>query len=258
MINITKVRFAQNREMPFIINREHGYPEYSFAHFTTGIDTKINNSIVSLPPHSCIIWKPSFPQYFSANGQSCHDWFHFTIEDDLIFDELGLTLNTWMFPKKWHFISEIIEELQEEFYSTKKQRERLMDLKVRELFTKLSRFPETSTDDNTSIKLRHIHNKMLGSLDHPWTVKELASEVSLSPSRFHALYRAKYGISPINDLVRSRIEMAKYEILSTDRSICEIAESLGYNNISHFSRQFKEQVGVSPVQFGKNNSHERN
>lgn len=249
MITITKICYAQHRETAFEINREQGYPEYSFAHFTTGILTKINGELVRMPPHSCILWRPKTPQYFTADGSSIHDWFHFTLADARLLE--GLPLDQWMFPKKWQFISDIVEELQEEFFSKKSQRAELMNLKARELFIKLSRFPENTSDDTVAGQLRRVRRKMLGTLDRPWSVAALAAELSLSPSRFHALYHAQYGTSPIDDLVRARIEMAQYELTATEHSVGEIAFSLGYNNVSHFSRQFKEYVGVSPLQYSK-------
>lgn len=251
MITITKVCHAQRREPPFEINRKNGYPEYSFAHFITGIQTKLHGKMVRLPPHACILWQTGTPQYFTNDAATVHDWFHFTIEDESILEEFNLPLDQWLFPRKWHFISEIVQEIQEEYFSEKPQRAELMCLKVKELFIKLSRFSENASDDTVAIRLRRLRNQMLGSLDHSWTVEELAAELSLSPSRFHALYRAQYGTSPIDDLVHARIEMAQYEMIVTDRSVGEIAEALGYNSITHFSRQFKAYVGMSPLQFRK-------
>ncbi|MBQ6947485.1 MAG: helix-turn-helix transcriptional regulator [Clostridia bacterium] len=251
MIAITQVCYAQRREPPFEIDRKHGYTEYSFVHFSTGIQTKLNGKTVSLPPHTCIIWETGTPQYFTTDVAMVHDWFHFTIEDESIFEQLNLPLNQWLFPKKWHFISEIVQEIQDEFFSEKPQRAELMGLKAKELFIKLSRFPENASDDSVANRLRRLRNQMLGSLDHSWTVEELAAELSLSPSRFHALYHAQYGTSPIDDLVHARIEMAQYELIATDHSVREIAEALGYSNITHFSRQFKAYVGMSPLQYRK-------
>ena len=248
---ITNIYHAQRRQPPFLIDRQRGYPEYSFVHFTDGIDTLVDGKAVSMPPHSCILWRPHTPQYFKSDITVSHDWFHFTGNLEPYFKELGLPVDTWLHPAQWFFISEIMKELQDEFFSEKSGRKTLMRLKARELFLKLSRAVGETPSDSVSEQLRALRIKMLSDLSHPWSVKEMADRLSLSPSRFHVLYHSLYGTSPTGDLIRARIDMAKYELTSTSRSVAQIADMLGYRNASHLSRQFKELVGLSPQQYRK-------
>lgn len=49
------------------------------------------------------------------------------------------------------------------------------------------------------------------------------------------------------------MESAKSSLLGGNESVKDIAESLGYNNTTHFIRQFRAFYGVSPLVFKKKN-----
>ncbi len=252
MPQITKIHYNEHRIPPFKIDRPNGYPEYSFAHFIDGIYTYIDGVRVFLPPHSCIIWRPGTPQYFESDKPICHNWFHFKGNPEPLFQELGLPIDQWICPKQWFFISEIIEEMQDEFFSEKAGRTTLVHLKAKEFFIKLSRALQDTPDDSTAELIRRLRSRMLSRPEQAWSVEQLADKANLSPSRFHALYHTMYGNGPIDDLIRFRINIAKYDLETTSLPISSIAEKLGYRNITHFSRQFKKIVGTAPQQYRKN------
>jgi len=53
-------------------------------------------------------------------------------------------------------------------------------------------------------------------------------------------------------LIRLRIEKAKELLSYNDKSVSEVAYSLGYASAAHFSRQFKKMVGQSPSVYQNN------
>ena len=108
-----------------------------------------------------------------------------------------------------------------------------------------------TVDDSVAERLRRLRSEMLLSLDHPWTVAEMASHIPLSESRFYNVYRAFYGTTPLNDLICARIDAAKNALLFTNQTISTIAESLGYSNVPHFIRQFHHLTGTSPARYRK-------
>ena len=132
----------------------------------------------------------------------------------------------------------------------------LLTLKMKELFIRLSRslYEESAAavNSSTSESLRKLRGKILQSLNHPWTVADMASEVSLSESRFYSVYHTFYGTSPMDDLIRARIDAAKNALLFTDQPVCHIAEALGYNSVTHFIRQFRSFTGTSPARYRRN------
>ena len=62
-------------------------------------------------------------------------------------------------------------------------------------------------------------------------------------------FREETGYS-FNDYVKfAKIERAKLLLQSTDQSIQEIANSLGFSTRSHFSQSFKQVTGKSPAEY---------
>lgn len=255
MIHISNVRHTWPNPAGFTLNREHGHPDYSFVHFITSVELRLNGITTIVPAHTCIIYRPGTPQYFSCPDGMLHDWFHFSNVPHRLFDEMDLPTDTLLFPKQWDFITDLIEEIENEFFAKKEQYERLIDIKVMELFIKLGRSLKTqqaeTINKEMTIEFRKLRSKIMQSLAYNWTIADMANELHLSKSRFSHLYRAFYGTSPIDDLIHARINSAQNALLYTDYAISEIAESLGYRNTSHFCRQFHQFVGFSPMQYRK-------
>jgi AraC family transcriptional regulator len=92
--------------------------------------------------------------------------------------------------------------------------------------------------------------------------ENLATSISLDDvadiagvSRFHLLrlFKHAHGETPFRRLTRMRIETAKERLLSSDRTITEIAFACGYGNSAHFATAFRRWVGVSPAQYRQQN-----
>ena len=80
---------------------------------------------------------------------------------------------------------------------------------------------------------------------------KLAEICGISTVYFRKTFEAVYGIAPIRYLHRLRIEKAK-AILSGDYgSITQIAESVGYTSVYHFSKMFRIYTGQSPTEYKK-------
>jgi AraC family transcriptional regulator of arabinose operon len=79
-----------------------------------------------------------------------------------------------------------------------------------------------------------------------WTVAELAERTALSRAQFTRRFIAHAGIPPARFVIRARVERAKQLLTETDMTVTQVAATLGYTEVAHFSRQFKRQVGHSP------------
>lgn len=77
----------------------------------------------------------------------------------------------------------------------------------------------------------------------------MAKLLHLSDGYLQDLYKRAFGVSCLEDVIACRINMARDLLLHSDMSVREIAEFCGYNNIEHFSRQFRRTVGTSPLGF---------
>ena len=78
------------------------------------------------------------------------------------------------------------------------------------------------------------------------TVREAADYIHLSYSAFFRLFKSCLGISPVAYLTEKKMQCAKELLATTDLSLSDIADRLGYSTPYNFSRAFREKIGVSP------------
>lgn len=62
-------------------------------------------------------------------------------------------------------------------------------------------------------------------------------------------FRARFGVSPNHYRIRRRIDRACALLHTTDRSITDIAQDLGYSSAYEFSAQFRQWLGVPPSRY---------
>lgn len=79
--------------------------------------------------------------------------------------------------------------------------------------------------------------------------QELADLVHLSPAHLARIFQQATGRTLISRLLELRMGQAKQLLLNSTLSITEVSLQVGYHSFSHFSRAFKEAVGVSPSDY---------
>jgi two-component system response regulator YesN len=80
-------------------------------------------------------------------------------------------------------------------------------------------------------------------------VAEVAHLVGLSRSRFCHLFKSEVGLSLIQYLKKARMERARQILQTSFAPIKAVAVDVGYNDPTHFEREFKKASGVTPLQY---------
>lgn len=81
------------------------------------------------------------------------------------------------------------------------------------------------------------------------SVRFFADKCFLSPNYFGDLVKKETGRSPQEFIQGKIIDLAKDELAGTDKSVTEIAYSLGFQYPQHFNRYFKRGVGMTPMEY---------
>ncbi|MFD2610955.1 AraC family transcriptional regulator [Paenibacillus gansuensis] len=81
-----------------------------------------------------------------------------------------------------------------------------------------------------------------------WTVSELAGLCGYHPVHFAKLFKEEVGLLPKQYVIQQRMKLAKTSLLRGEKT-AGIAERLGFASVHHFSRQFKQFTGLTPLQF---------
>jgi AraC-like DNA-binding protein len=77
-------------------------------------------------------------------------------------------------------------------------------------------------------------------------LNELAATIGLTPVQMRRGFHRWLGMSPQEYLLRARLDAACRLLETTDHSIAAIAERVGFESLSYFTRRFKENFGHTP------------
>lgn len=107
-----------------------------------------------------------------------------------------------------------------------------------------------------SYNKNYVVKKIISYLNENFACKisldQIAQNLYLSPVYISKLFKEQTGESPINYLIKIRLDKAK-EILENEShgSIRSVANQVGYEDVYHFSKLFKKYYGISPLNYSK-------
>jgi AraC family transcriptional regulator len=90
----------------------------------------------------------------------------------------------------------------------------------------------------------------------PPSIASLAEEAGVHPVYFTRVFRAALCATPSAVAQQARLERATTELLQSDARVAAIAHQAGFADHSHFCRQFKRTVGVTPSDYRKIFGHD--
>jgi AraC-like DNA-binding protein len=119
----------------------------------------------------------------------------------------------------------------------------------------LTPFLENSKDINSSnvaIGINRFHTviKYINkNLDKIISLSELAELVDLNPAYFSANFSKLMGVSPVQYINKKRIEKAQMLLLTSNSSLYQIAQMVGFEDVFYFSRVFKKITSMPPAKY---------
>lgn len=79
----------------------------------------------------------------------------------------------------------------------------------------------------------------------------VADYIHMSPDYLDRLFKKEFGLSVSQYIKEKKIDYAKMLLRTTNLSVSEIAQRLGYINLSHFIASFKQITNMTPVNYRK-------
>ena len=98
-------------------------------------------------------------------------------------------------------------------------------------------------------QLRRVSDYIRKHSSNTVTLENMASAAGLSVFHFARMFKAATGITPMQYVLRCRLERAREILLTEDVTISEVALETGFCDQSHLSTHFKRMYGVTPKQF---------
>jgi len=99
--------------------------------------------------------------------------------------------------------------------------------------------------------------KIIGRLEtqyqKDWNINQLTKIAAMSKSSLIVAFKDATGYSPINYLIRIRLQKAAELLIESGDALGEIAIQCGFHDSNYLTRQFRKVYNITPRQFRKNN-----
>lgn len=96
------------------------------------------------------------------------------------------------------------------------------------------------------LKVRQVKKYVTDNLENPPTLSELSRIVGLSHPKLNSCFQSVYGTTVFEFIRQTRLMNAKLLLEKGDMNVTEVAYSVGYSSLSHFSKAFKQRFGMLP------------
>lgn len=115
---------------------------------------------------------------------------------------------------------------------------------------------ECSTDFSEDLmqKLNAIAQHLEANLQDNYSLKGLSQQFSINEFKLKCGFRKQFGMPVFTYLRKKRIEHSKSLLEAGEKSVLEVAYSVGYTNPSHFARAFRVTYGINPLNYKKRNA----
>ena len=102
-----------------------------------------------------------------------------------------------------------------------------------------------------NIMIRKAQQYVQENVTQKLTVPVVAEAVGVSASYLTALFQKHLRFSPGEYIRRIKLQQSKQLIREGQMNFTQIAETLQYSTVHHFSRQFKQAFGMTPTEYAK-------
>lgn len=253
---INNIGYNHCHDADFIIDRPDGSGDNLLLLIKTDAIFTIDGKDIVIPENSFFMFRKDRPQYYRCVPQHSfsNDWIHFLFENDEEekFLSLGLNYETPIQLDNPNFISFCIKSIANEVYSNHHHRQSNISHYMSLIFNHVSEHLQSNEApdfDKYYELLSAVRNRIYSANYQFFCVEGSAHEIRMSKSNFQHLYKKFFGVTFMQDLINSRIEHAEMLLLNTNLTSADISKQCGYNNFAHFTRQFKEHTGMTPLEY---------
>lgn len=157
--------------------------------------------------------------------------------------------------ENYHCIIEVLTRIRDNRIVQHKHYENLIRLYLLEFFYFLDNYIEENQSASKSNNQTRILNQFHSLINNHYTTehhpKYYAERLSLTPNYLNTICKANLG-KTAGDMIRERLILeAKRLLVNSDLSVSEIAYQLNFEDNSYFTKFFKNQAQITPIEFRK-------
>lgn len=204
------------------------------------------------------------PEMLGLSADTCHDFL------DVVYHYLFFALRDPSDPQDFLKlsnlsgtpISSLLREMQQEYDARKNGFMQILKADLTKLLILIFRYYKTDTHQkqHPGVYQKRIVQETVSYLESHYqeslSCEALAERAYLSVNYFRTVFKSITGMTIIGMLQKIRIREACRMLTETDFSVSEIGEAVGYRDTKFFTRLFKDQTGLSPGSWRKENTVE--
>lgn len=103
--------------------------------------------------------------------------------------------------------------------------------------------------ETTNNRVNRIHEFLMKNYQDDIDLKEVAEIAHMAPASVCRFFKNSTGLTIFEYLNKIKIDFSCQLLLNTDLNILDISYDCGFNNLSHFNKQFRKFIGTTPSQF---------
>ena len=220
------------------------------AHAPLSMEERRDASFHRFPAGTVILYTPgSHVLYRACEDSYVNDWIRFRC-DEAFAEQLPLKNQPFQVSDA-EYCHDLFKLMTWESTLGNSESQGVLSHLLKALFFKLAESCSRPASNPHTQEMYDLHRSIYNHPELPWNVDVMAHDLHLSSGYLQALYKTMFGSSCMEDVILQRLKNAQDQLVSTSKSVREIAEDCGYNNVEHFSRQFRKFLGVSPNRYRK-------
>ncbi len=237
--------------------RPNGSSQYILLYCVGGKGwIRLNDTEYQLIPNTYIILPKNIPHHYGSSLKEPWSiyWLHFTGKQaDLLYLRYTVTggggpQNIPYRENRIELFQQIIEALENDLGNAEMELAYLKLLQFVGSFIYADNATAEGTESDVIAKSirfmkQHLHKTL--------STQELAGQANYSVSRYSELFRLKTGYAPIQYFIQMKIQKSCQYLYFSKMNIKEICKEIGFDDPYYFSRMFKKQMGMPPLQYRK-------
>lgn len=236
----------------FVFHTDHA-PHYVLLCFQTPFFCVLNGKRIEGREGDCLLQRPGTEVThgpLSATEQFINDWIYFDADPQEL-APLALPFDTLISLGDGTVFSHLIDRVMKEKIRGDLYSDRLISDCIFRMLVTVKRAERIGENEDIPLltRFKELRVGILRRYGDDWTLQRMAEESDYSVSRFCALYTDFFHISPMNDLLEKRLEMAKQFLELGVYKVGDVATLCGFSSIHYFSNFFKKRTGCSPADY---------
>lgn len=231
-----------------IVDRPRGTDDWLLMFFHQATEIGVDQSRVRSEPGSLVIWRPRSPHLYGRIGQGWnHSWIHAqgTLLERLV-AELELPVDRPISGIDAAWIERCVHDIHREISGHVSPDATIVANALHTFLRQVARARRPAEGPAVPATLLAVRRHLESHFAEPTGLEELARRAELSPNHFCGEFRRWFGASPIDFLIRLRLERARLLLRDRSESIAAVAKAVGYDDPHYFTKLVRRRFGCPP------------